>query len=192
MVVSLPDGQEKGNKTFKSTKSEVAFTLKGVVDVKEQQLVKKEAELQHAAGFCRNTLADIGKDRAALEAKLQELTPQADDGEKASEPLQKVQADLAQLEAQEKEFSTGLKVAETNLEEVQQALHKERVNQFRNGEETMRREAEVREAIAFVDGLGLGVLGAENVQGFFDLVSEKSGLTKSEWIDPAERAVGWG
>ena len=40
-----------------------------------------------------------------------------------------------------------------------------------------------------MDGLGLGVLGAENVQGFFDLVSEKSGLADHEKINPAERAI---
>ena len=189
-VVSFPkDGGGKGNKTLVSAHSGYAVELVGVVDGTEKNLVKKEAELQYAADFCRNTLAEMGKEREALEAKLQELTTQAGDGEKSSEALQKVQADLAELEKQEKEFSTGLKTAETNLEDVQQTLHKERVRNFREGERNMMREKETREAIEFVDGAGLAVLGVDNVQKFFDAVSEKYGLSENDKIDPAQRAI---
>ena len=148
VVVSFPkDGEGKGDKTFVSEKSGVAFTLKGVVDVTERKLVEQEAKLQNDVAYVKKMAADIAKDRETLEAIIAEGA--GENGENA-EKIAQAQTDLETIKAQEKTCEENLSVMGANLEAVTQDIWKTQVDKWKSGEANLKRENDAREAIGFV------------------------------------------
>lgn len=187
-IVSFPKNASdaKGNKTLVSAHSGYAVELVGVVDGTEKNLMAKESAL-------RGNLEQMRADRETLikaREYFQGIVEGAAENDAVETPaVTDAKAKLAKIEALEKTNDEGLKNSERALDGVTTDLLDKHREAYTIREANMMREKETREAIAFVDGAGLAVLGVDNVQGFFDAVSEKYGLAENDKINPAERAM---